>query len=245
MDTTRVCEKTLEVLRTRLLDAVRKEAMALVAENFGSPEDIDRNFKSLFQAELGPHEIANPDQSTSCNDERTTYDVFGHSPSSCLDPKKGVDLIKSIRDNLVGVWRVLEFSMVDTSNRNQKIHPWGPVLDGQMTFTLDGYINGVVSIPGQAPFGGDEPWTGGAAELAESARRSCSYCGKFFIETTTLGPVLRYNIEICNYPVFRGMNYRVYLDLTEKYNQQFLITTLFSNVLDDSSKQKQEVWRKI
>ncbi|KAJ5627999.1 hypothetical protein N7490_010227 [Penicillium lividum] len=243
MGTTVVGEKTLELLRTRLLDAVRKEAAALVADNFGSPEDIDRNFKSLFQAELGPHEIASPDQTTLCNDKGNAYDVVAHNPISCLAPKRADDLIKSSYDNLVGVWRVLEYSMLDKSNRNEKIHPWGTILDGQIIFSQDGYVNALVTIPGQAPFGGDVPWTAGtAAELAESAKRSCSYSGKFFVERTPIGPTLVYDLELCNYPVFRGQKFRVFLDFVKKDNQQFLITTLTSN---DSTRQKQEVFRKM
>jgi hypothetical protein len=242
METTSVGGKSLELLRTRLLDAVRKEAAALVAENFGSPGDIDRNFKSLFQAELGPHEIANPDRTTLCNDKKNAYDVVGHDSSSGLDPERAVDIAKPIRDNLVGVWRVLEYSMLDKSNRNKKIHPWGPILEGQIIFSPDGYINALVQIPGQAPFGGNEPWTGGAAELAESARRACSYSGKFYVEMTAIGPILLYDLELCNYPVFNGQKFRVYLDFVKKDNQQFLITTLTSN---DSGMQKQEVFRKI
>ncbi|KAJ6113876.1 hypothetical protein N7523_007193 [Penicillium sp. IBT 18751x] len=242
MANTAVGEKTLELLRTRLLDAVRKEAMALVAENFGSPGDIDRNFKSLFQAELGPHEIANLDQTAPYEDGKNTWDVVRHNPSSFLDPKRTADLAKPYYDDLVGVWRVLEYSMLDKSNRNQKIHPWGPILDGQIHFSPDGYINCIVQIPGQVPFGGNEPWTGGATELAESARRCCSYSGRFFVERTTIGPTLVYDLELCNYPVFNGQKFRVFMDFVKKNNQQYLITTLTSN---DSKMQKQETFRKM
>lgn len=242
MGTTIVGDKTLELLRTRLLDAVRKEAAALVAENFGSASDIDRNFKSLFQAELGPHEISNPGQTTLYDNQGGNYDMIPHTPISCLNPKIADDLTKSFHDNLVGVWKVLEYSLLDKSNRNEKIHPWGPILDGQIIFSQNGYVNALVSIPGQAPFGGDVPWTSGAAELAESAKRSCSYSGKFFVERTPIGPTLVYDLEICNYPVFRGQKFRVFLDFVKKDNQQFLVTTLASN---DTERQKQEVFRKM
>jgi hypothetical protein len=235
MDTTHVADKSLELLRNRLLGAARKEATALVAENFGSPEDIDRHFKSLFQAELGPHELAGPDQT---NQKKSIYG----GPSIGIDPKRADDLAKPIRDSLVGVWKVLEFSLLDKSDRNQKIHPWGPTLNGQIIFTPDGYINGIVEIPGQAPFGDDEPWTGGAAELAESARKSCCYSGKFFVERTTIGATMLYDLSLCNYPVFRGQKLRVFLDFVKKGNQQFLISTLTCN---DSARQKQEVFLKI
>lgn len=135
MGTTIVGDKTLELLRTRLLDAVRKEAAALVAENFGSASDIDRNFKSLFQAELGPHEISNPGQTTLYDNQGGNYDMIPHTPISCLNPKIADDLTKSFHDNLVGVWKVLEYSLLDKSNRNEKIHPWGPILDGQIIFS--------------------------------------------------------------------------------------------------------------
>ncbi|KAJ5766159.1 uncharacterized protein N7511_003775 [Penicillium nucicola] len=242
MATTPIGNKTLELLRARLLNAVKKEAAALVAEDFGSPSDIDRNFKSLFQAELGPHEIASPDSTILFDEKQNNYDVVAYNPSSGLNPKRAVELVNPIRDNLVGVWKVLEYSMLDKSNRNEKIHPWGPILDGQVIFTPDGYVSAMVEIPGQHPFGGDEPWTSGTAELAESARRSCCYSGRFFVERTAIGATLVYELELCNYPVFRGQKFRVYLDFVKKGNQQFLITTLTSN---DSARQKQEVFLKI
>ncbi|KAJ5449566.1 uncharacterized protein N7458_006015 [Penicillium daleae] len=243
METTRVGEKTLELIRTRLLDAVKKEAAALVAENFGGPNDIDRNFKALFQAELGPHEIADPDRNTLCDDKRNMYDVIGHNPTSCLDQKRSVDLAGFARENLVGVWRVLEYSMIDKSNRNQKMHPWGPMIDGQIMFSPNGYINALVEIPGQAPFGGDEPWAAGEAELVESAKRSCSYSGKFYVEWTTLGPTMIYDLDLCNYPVFAGRKFRVFLDFVKKDNQQYLVTTLTNR--DNWTRQKHEVFRKL
>ncbi|KAF3391434.1 hypothetical protein F1880_007411 [Penicillium rolfsii] len=242
MEATRVGEKTLELLRARLLNAVRKEAAALVEENFGSSEDIDRNFKSLFQAELGPHEISDPDRIALCNGKRSTYDLVGYDADNCLNQKRAIDLAKPIHEKLVGVWTVLEYSLLDKSNRNQKIHPWGTVLEGQIIFSPNGYINALVTIPGQNEFGGNEPWTAGAAELAESARRSCSYSGKFFVETTSIGPTLVYDLELCNYPIFRGQKFRVFLDFVKKDNQQFLITTLTSG---DSAMQKQEIFRKL
>ncbi|KAJ5934191.1 hypothetical protein N7466_003738 [Penicillium verhagenii] len=235
MATTRVADKSLELLRSRLLEAVRKEATALVSENFGSPEDIDRHFRSLFQAEVGPRELAGPDQA---NDEKSIYG----GPSIGIDPERADQLAKPIRDNLVGVWKILEFSLIDKSDRNQKIHPWGTALDGQVIFTPDGYFNGVVEIPGQAPFGGDEPWTAGTTELAESARRTCSYSGKFFVERGTNGASMLYDLSLCNYPVFRGEKFRVFIDFVKKDNQLFLITTLTCN---DSARQKQEVLVKI
>ncbi|KAJ5727051.1 hypothetical protein N7493_004871 [Penicillium malachiteum] len=234
-------EKTLEILRNRLLDAVKKEAAALIAENFGSAEDIDRNFKSLFLADLGPNEIADPDPIGGCNDDSSTFYVISHSPR-CVNQKRSVELAKLIHDNLVGVWKMLEWGMLDTANRNHKIHPWGPTLEGQMMFSPNGYVNGLLLVPGQAEFGGDEPWTAGASELAESARKCCSYSGKFFIEMTTIGPSVVYDLDLCNYPVFREQKFRVFVDFFSKDDQQYLIATLTSS---DSASQKQEVFRKM
>lgn len=240
METTRVGEKSLEVLRTCLLNAARKEAAALVAERFGSPGDIDRNFKSLFQAELGPYEMASAKQTTLCNNNRVTHERSGNNLSNGIHAKRAVDLSKSIRDKLVGVWKVLEYGMLDKSNRNEKIYPWGPILDGQIIFTPDGYINCLVGFTGQTLRGKDELWAGEAAE--DSAARFCSLCGRFFVEMTSIGPNLIYDLELSEYSDFCGQRFRMFVDFVKKDSQQYLITTLTS---DDSAMQTQETFCKI
>lgn len=214
----------------RIWAAIKRETMSILAEGVSSAGDIDRVFKANLRAAWGPCELM--DQvglQTVCAIEdvyirernlstfsvdfiRQEYVDRGH-----LGQDTGRGLMRhplespsaSIRDQLLGSWELMEWAVMDTEGHKQKL--FGGNAQGRLLYNADGYISATLQIPGQEPFGEQDPRAATEGELAEASRRFISYTGTFSTEDDPCAVIHR--VECCNFPRYRGQAMRRFVKL--------------------------------
>lgn len=89
---------------------------------------------------------------------------------------------KSLREQLIGAWELIEYCAYLPKDESDKKYPMGPEAKGIIMYTLDGHMSAQLLIPGQKPFsspGTDDDW-------AQLGKNYVAY-SKIFVDAEAFG----------------------------------------------------------
>ena len=92
----------------------------------------------------------------------------------------------SLRDRLIGAWRLAEFTV--TAEDGTVTYPMGEDVEGLIIYTPDGYMSAQLMEPGRPAYASGEFTHGTTEEEAAAAAGYLAYSGPFYVneETATL-----------------------------------------------------------
>lgn len=221
-------------LGNRIWAAIKREIMMILTEDIGSPVDIDNIFKQSFQARIGPCEAMDlVGLNVVCDIEEqyiqernlardgvdfikrnyiengylgrsTARGLLQYSKSTNLD----VLFKKSLKEQVIGGWELIEYVSESKSDRSQKNYPMGNDVQGMLVYSSNGSMSVHLQLPGQTPFQSDSPLKGSEQELAEAAKRCLAYSGSFTVEEEGRTSSIQHDIINCSFPNWQGTKQR-------------------------------------
>ncbi|MEA4822457.1 MAG: lipocalin-like domain-containing protein [Erysipelotrichales bacterium] len=105
---------------------------------------------------------------------------------------------KTLRDTLIGTWKLIEFSAKDKDGN--KYYPAGENAKGFIMYTPDGYMSAQIMTPGRKPYVSKDMFVGTTQEMAEAAKGYMAYSGKFDVEELTSS--IRHHMEVSMNPTW-------------------------------------------
>jgi len=235
-------------LGNRVWAAIKREVMTILAEDLGSPADIDKIFKHCFQAQLGPCEsmdIVGLDVVCDIEDhyiqernlprdgvdfirqnyierghlgEKTARGLFDHYTSNGVDAR----FQRSLKEQLIGAWELIEYVSTSNSDPSQKHYPMGNQLQGMLIYSSNGSMSVHLQLQGQTPFESADPLTGSERELAEAARRCVAYSGSFLVKEESQRSSILHEIINCSFPNWQGTMQRRFASINNNGNETVL-----------------------
>jgi 3-hydroxyacyl-CoA dehydrogenase len=250
-------------LGNRVWAAIKREIMAILAEDLGNPADIDKLFKTLFQARLGPCEAMDMvGLNVVCDIEEqyiqernlprhgvdfirqkyiergylgraTARGLFHYSQLDKLDDKPQ----QSIKEQLIGAWELIEYVSTSNSDPTQKHYPLGNHIQGMLIYSSNGFMTAHLQLPGQTPFQSENPFNGSERESAEADRRCLAYSGSFVVEEGGESPLIHHQIINCTFPNWQGTSQGRFASID--INGNGTVLTLTPAELDDEVQKAQ------
>ena len=165
------------LIYNRIWAAMKREVMMVLAENVGSPQDIDKLFRCSFQSKGAPCELMDKVGLQTVGDIEEHYiEERGTIPTYAVDfirkeyvekgnigvpsgkglynydesSKSGLDK-PSLRSQLVGAWELVDYSAWKEDGSGT-VYPLGKDAEGIIMYTPDGYMSARLQKPGQPPF---------------------------------------------------------------------------------------------
>ena len=131
---------------------------------------------------------------------------------------------KSLRDQLLGAWELIEYCAYMPDNESDKKYPMGPEAQGIIMYTSDGYMSAQLLTPGQKKF--EAP--GSEAQLAEMGKRYVGYTGQFYLDEAgdAQGPILLHHMRTANLPYLLGDTQRRLVKIVEEEDGRYLHLSL-------------------
>ena len=126
----------------------------------------------------------------------------------------------SLRDQLVGAWELVEYSAYSPTDRSNIMHPMGPIAQGIMMYTPDGYMSAQLQTPGVSKF--DPPGTD--SDWAEVGRHYVAYTGRFFLDEKgdSKGPILVHEMRNSNVQTLLGDRQRRLCEIKDESDGKYL-----------------------
>ena len=88
-------------------------------------------------------------------------------------------MAETLRDRLVGAWRLAEFSV--TAQDGTVTYPMGDDVEGLIIYTPDGYMSAQLMKHGRPPYASEELTNGTLEEEAAAAAGYIAYSGQFYV----------------------------------------------------------------
>jgi hypothetical protein len=101
----------------------------------------------------------------------------------------------SLRDRLIGAWRLTEFSV--TAEDGTVAYPMGEDVEGLIIYTPDGYMSAQLMEPGRPAYASGE-FTHGTTEEAAAAAGYLAYSGPFYVDEETA--TLKHHMSVSLFP---------------------------------------------
>ena len=90
-------------------------------------------------------------------------------------------MAKSLRDQLVGAWELIEYCAYLPGDESNKKFPMGPDAKGIIMYTPDGYMSAQLMRSQRTPFDHDDPHSADVDELAGAAAGYLTYAGPYSV----------------------------------------------------------------
>jgi len=121
--------------------------------------------------------------------------------------------MSSLRDALLGSWRLLSFAAVRVSpsgDANDSIYPMSQYASGILIYSPDGNVSVQIMAPGAKPLSTGNPLTAPADELADIARRYFAYAGPFEVTegADTGHGIVTHTLQLSSLPNILGESQR-------------------------------------
>lgn len=132
---------------------------------------------------------------------------------------------KSLRDQLVGAWELVEYCAYMPNDESDKKYPMGPEAQGIIMYTSDGYMSAQLLTPGQKSFNTS---SGSDAEWAQVGKNYVAYTGRFFLDEAgdSQGPVLKHEMRSSNLPYLVGDIQRRLCKIVDESDGKYLVLSL-------------------
>ena len=261
-----VLKQSTGFIFNRIWAAIKRETMAVIADEVGKPEDIDRLFRSWFQSKGAPCDLMDRvGLETVCNIEdhyikerdnidRRPVDYIRREfvDKGILGVKTGKGLLNydtangqvngaskkpSLREQLVGAWELKEYSAFPVEKPSEKTYPMGKEAQGIILYTSNGYMSAQLQVPGQPPFQSKDMAGGSQEELAEVGKNYFAYTGHFYLDEHCDEPLLMHEMRNCSFPNWLGDIQRRTVKIEEEeHGEKVLVLGPEAPVLVDGEK---------
>ena len=229
----------------RVWAAIKREVMMVLADNVGTPGDIDKLFRYGFQSQGAPCDLMDKvGLETVCNIEdhyiaerknipkypvdyvRENYVDQGNlgvvSGKGLFDYRENTSRKKSLRDRLIGAWELVDYSAFSPDDPASKLYPMGKDAKGVIMYTSSGYMSAQLQIPGQPPFQSGDISGGSKDELAEAGKNYLAYTGPFYLDETGDEPLLQHHMSNSSFPNWFGNTQRRVVSISDDGDGEYL-----------------------
>ena len=275
LDPVIVTKESTGLLYNRIWAALKRETMLVLADQVGSPQDIDKLFRSCFQSQGAPCDLMDKvGLQTVCDIEEHYIAERGNIPRFPVDyirrnyvdkghlgvttgqglfdyhtDHKKVETTsrkKPLRHQLIGAWELVDYSAFPIANPSDKIYPMGRDAQGIIMYTHTGYMSAQLQMPGQPRFQSDNPHGGSVEDRAEVGRRYLAYTGPFYLDESGDEPVLQHHMTNSSFPNWMGNTQRRLVKIEEKGDEQYLTLAPVGEFLFMGEiRTTRLVWRKL
>ena len=118
---------------------------------------------------------------------------------------------ESVREKLVGAWKLVEYSIKDKKNPNERYYPLGKDATGIIMYTSDGYMSAQLMAQGRPVYANGHIHTGSIEEMAAAAKGYMAYSGKYVLNEET--STLIHHMEVSMNPTWLGQAQERYFKL--------------------------------
>jgi len=118
---------------------------------------------------------------------------------------------ESVREKLVGAWKLVEYSINDKRNPGQRFYPLGKDATGIIMYTPNGYMSAQLMAQGRPVYANGHIHTGSIEEMAAAAKGYMAYSGKFELNEET--NTLIHHMEVSMNPTWLGQAQERYYKL--------------------------------
>jgi len=133
-------------------------------------------------------------------------------------------MAKSLREQLIGAWELIEYCAYMPNDESDKKYPMGPEAQGIIMYTPDGHMSAQLLTPGQKQFSAP----GTDADWAELGRNYVAYTGQFYLDEQgdKQGPILLHHMRSANLPYLVGDTQRRLCKIQEESDGRYLVLSL-------------------
>ncbi len=131
---------------------------------------------------------------------------------------------KSLRDQLIGAWDLVEYCAYLPENESNKKYPMGPEAEGMILYAPDGYMSAQLLTPGQQPFSGP----GTDTDWAQVGKNYVAYTGHFYLDEQgdKQGPILLHHMRTASLPYLVGDTQRRLCKIQDENDGRYLVLSL-------------------
>ena len=231
----------------RIWAATKREVMMVLADDVGTPEDIDKLFRYSFQSKGAPCQLMNNvGLQTVCNIEDHYIQERGNIPKYPVEfirkeyvergnvgtpSGKGLyDHTKastssshksSLRSQLIGAWELVDYSAWKEDG-SDTVYPLGKDAQGIIMYTPDGYMSAQLQRPGQIPFKVNDLNGGTPEEWKQAGENYLAYTGPYYVDESGDEPILQHHMTDCSFPNWLGNTQRRLVKITEEGGERYL-----------------------
>ncbi|KAI4215914.1 MAG: hypothetical protein LQ351_001902 [Letrouitia transgressa] len=239
------------LIYNRIWAAMKREVMMVLADEVGTPEEIDKLFRYSFSSQQAPCNMMDDvGLQTVCNIEDHYIKERG-----CL-PRYPVDYIRrnyvdrgnlgtatsrglfdyknhsektlsgerrpSLRSQLIGAWELVKYSASKEQDQNNNVYPMGEDAQGIVIYTPDGYMSAQIQKPGQPKFQFDDLNAGTEEEIRAVGEHYLAYTGPFYLDESGEVPILYHHMTNCTFPNWLGKSQRRTVVLSEEGAEKYI-----------------------
>jgi hypothetical protein len=84
---------------------------------------------------------------------------------------------ESVREKLIGAWKLVEYIINDKRNPGQRFYPLGKDATGIIMYTPNGYMSAQLMAQGRPVYANGHIHTGSIEEMAAAAKGYMAYSG--------------------------------------------------------------------
>ena len=247
LDPTVAKKQSTGLIYNRIWAAMKREVMMVLADDVGTPEDIDKLFRYSFQSKGAPCQLMdNVGLQTVCNIEDHYIQERGNIPKYPVEfirkeyvekgnigtpSGKGLyDHTKastssshksSLRSQLIGAWELVDFSAWKEDG-SDIVYPLGKDAQGIIMYTPDGYMSAQLQRPGQTPFKVNDLNGGTPEEWKQAGENYLAYTGPYYVDESGNEPILQHHMTDCSFPNWLGNTQRRLVKITEEGGEKYL-----------------------
>ncbi len=118
---------------------------------------------------------------------------------------------KSFMEELIGAWKLVEYSIEDKNKTGEKFYPLGKDATGFIMYTPDGYMSAQIMASGRPAYGSGRLHTGTTEEMAQAAKGYMAYAGPY--EINEQSRVLTHHMDVSMNPTWLGQAQERYVKL--------------------------------
>lgn len=120
---------------------------------------------------------------------------------------------KSFREELVGAWKLIEYSIEDKNKNGEKFYPLGKDVTGFILYTPDGYMSAQMMAAGRPVYAEGRLHTGTIDEMAKAAKGYMAYSGQYEVDEDT--HTLYHHMEVSMNPTWLGQTQKRFVKLED------------------------------
>ncbi|KAK5089074.1 hypothetical protein LTR05_003298 [Lithohypha guttulata] len=131
---------------------------------------------------------------------------------------------KSLREQLVGAWELIEYCAYLPNDESDKVYPQGQDAQGIIMYTADGYMSAqILTLDQESSLSSSNE-----EDRSQIKRDYLAYTGQFYLDEAgdSKGPVLIHHMKVANRANMLGDTQRRLCKIVDEHNGQYLVLSL-------------------